>query len=120
MDRKRVLVVEDETMSAMAMADYLEDLGHEVLELPRDGEEAIALAREKRPDLVLMDVNLPGPMNGLEAARIIAAESSAAIVFITGYSNEAMISKAALLSPAAFIVKPFDFSVLDGILKSLG
>ena len=119
MARKRVLIVEDETMTAMAMADYLEGLGHEVLELPATGEEAVGLAREKRPDLVLMDVNLPGPIDGLEAARMIAAEAGPAIVFITGYSNEAMVKKAEALGPAAFIVKPFDFSVLDGILEGL-
>jgi CheY-like chemotaxis protein len=119
MDKKRILIVEDETMTAMALADYLEGLGHEILELPSTGEEAVSLALAMRPDLVFMDVNLPGSMDGLEAASLIAGEIPVAIVFITGYSNEAVVARAKALSPAAYLVKPFDFPVLDGILAAI-
>ena len=120
MTKRKILIVEDETMTAMALASYLEDLGQEVLELPATGEEAVKMARAQGPDLVFMDVNLPGGMDGLEAAKAISGMGKAAIVFITGYSNKSVVDRAAALSPAAYLVKPFDFSVIDGILDSLG
>jgi CheY-like chemotaxis protein len=120
MSRRRILIVEDESLSAIALADYLEGLGHEVLDLPSTGEEAIAIAEADKPDLVFMDVSLPGGMDGIEAARAIAQARPVALVFMTGYANESVTERAAALNPVAYLVKPFDFSLVDGILASLG
>ena len=121
MDRpKKVLIVEDETMTAMALASRLRDLGCAVIDLTATGEEAVRKAKAERPDIVFMDVNLPGDMDGIETAEIIAKSVPASIVFISGYSSKAAHDRAVACSPAAFLVKPFDFSAIGGILASIG
>ncbi len=120
MAKRRILIVEDETMSAIALAEYLEELGYETLDLPSTGEEAVALAEERGPDLVFMDVNLPGRMDGIEAASRIAGDGAARIVFMTGYANAQVASRAAAVEPLAILVKPFDFSDVDAVLAGLG
>ncbi len=117
---KRILIVEDESMTAMAMAEYLETLGHEVLVLPPTAEQAVLIAERERPDVVFMDINLPGKMDGIEAAERISRLGPVAIIFMTGYSNKSILDRAKARFPAACIEKPFDFALLDGILSSLG
>lgn len=120
MDKSRkVLIVEDETLTALALSSYLRDLGCQVLDLSATGEEAIQTARAQKPDIVFMDVNLQGKMDGIEAAGIIAQGGPISIVFITGYSNKSIFDRAAAHAPAAYLVKPFDFSAIDEILASI-
>ncbi len=116
---RKVLVVDDEAMAAMALGAYLEDLGYEVLDFPATGEEAIRIADAEDPAIVFMDVNLPGGMDGIEAAERIKSRGPVSIVFMTGYSSQSVGQRASALSPLAFLVKPFDFSAIDGILASL-
>ena len=120
MDRSRkVLIVEDETLTALALSAYLSDLGCEVLDLSATGEEAVQTARANKPDIVFMDVNLQGKMDGIEAAGIIAQGGPISIIFITGYSNKSVHDRAAAQSPTAYLIKPFDFSVIDKILEAI-
>jgi two-component system, response regulator PdtaR len=120
MAKRKILIVEDETMSAIALAEYLEGLGCEAMDLLSSGEEAVILAKAKKPDLVFMDVNLPGRLDGIAAAEQIARDGSVPIVFMSGYSSAQIASRAAAVEPLAFLVKPFDFSLIDGILDGLG
>ena len=120
MPKKTILIVEDESLSAISLASYLEDLGHRVLDFPTTGREAIAIAEADRPDIVFMDVSLPGDMDGIEAARIINERAPVALIFMTGYANKSVTERAADLKPVAYLIKPFDFALIDGILDSIG
>ncbi len=108
MEEKTILVIEDNAMNMKLMRAVLK-LGHyRMLEAP-DAETGIRLARENRPDLVLMDIQLPG-MDGLSATRIIKAESSLKdipIFAMTGFAMEDDKQKAMDIGFAGYIVKPF-------------
>lgn len=104
--RLRVLVVEDETLLSLSLESMLEDWGHEVVGATATGAEAVRLAREQRPELVLMDINLAGPMDGVVAASQIRAFHDARIVFMTAYSMQDIASRVADLG-ASVIHKPF-------------
>lgn len=104
----RVLIVEDEVIIAMEIQLRLETAGFEVCGLAATGEKAIRAVREKSPDVVLMDITLRGPMDGLEAAACIRAESRIPVIFLTASENEAVLRRARELSPGRHVPKPFD------------
>lgn len=83
----RVLIVEDEHLVAMTLKVQLEALGCEVLGIGRDADSGVAMARELAPDLVLMDIGLPG-RSGVEATREILAERPVRIIIVTAYDDE--------------------------------
>ena len=120
MDKARkVLIVEDETLTAMAIEAYIEEKGHRVVGLSATGEDAVRKAREEEPDLVLMDFRLAGKMDGLEAALIIEAERPTPIAIISGYAERIVLEGAAGYKPIAYLSKPIDFADIDGILGLL-
>jgi DNA-binding response OmpR family regulator len=102
----RVLVVEDETLLSIALESMLEDWGHEVVGATATGAGAVRLAREKLPEVVLMDINLAGAMDGVAAATEIRAFHDARIIFMTAYSMQDIAARVAGLD-AAVIHKPF-------------
>lgn len=103
----RVLIVEDEQIVAVDLEGHLERLGYQVLDTAPSGEEACEKAAATHPDLVLMDVRLDGPMDGVEAARRIRQICHAPIVFLTAYSDAATLDRAKLVEPYGYLVKPF-------------
>ena len=86
----------------------LTDLGYEVAGQAETGKEAVEMARELSPDLIIMDVVMPGKMNGIEAARIIKEESGTPIVFSSGYGDPDHIEAAKEIEPFGYVMKPFD------------
>lgn len=107
MDKKlKILIVEDEIIIALRLEEELRRLGHHVVGSVVTGEEAIGLTEETQPDIILMDIHLASPMNGLEAARQIRTVSPVPFVFITGYPDEKLQAEAVKLQPAVYIVKP--------------
>jgi two-component system, response regulator PdtaR len=119
MGKRKILIVEDETIAAMALGFYLEDKGCEVLDFSVSGEDAVKVAKAERPDIIFMDVNLSGAMDGIEAAEIIAREGPVAIIFMTGFSNKSVIERITERNPSVYLEKPFDFTAIDGILSSM-
>jgi AmiR/NasT family two-component response regulator len=102
-----VLVAEDGTIVRLDLCRLLlEKAGFGGVIEARDGEEAVELAREHRPDLALLDVNMP-KLDGIEAARRILAERPIPIVMLTAYSDEAYVSRAVEAGVFAYVVKPF-------------
>jgi two-component system, response regulator PdtaR len=116
---KKILIVEDETLTAMALEAYLQDKGLRSLGFVATGEEAVEMARAERPDLILMDYSLAGKMSGIEAARAIEAEVRTAIVVISGYSEEVILERSAGYRPKAILAKPLDEGDIDRILQVL-
>jgi len=102
----RVLIAEDEALIRMDLREMLAEEGHEVIGEARDGAEAITLARELAPDIVFMDVKMPGT-DGLEAAAVISAERIAPVVMVTAFSQQTYVEAASDAGAMAYLVKPF-------------
>lgn len=105
----RVLIAEDEALIRMDLKEMLEEEGHEVVGEARDGTEAVELARELVPDVVFMDINMPG-VNGIEAACAIGEERIAPIVMVTAFSQAGYVEQACAAGAMAYVVKPFSRS----------
>lgn len=103
----RILVVEDEAVTSLAIIDTLEELGYESLGPCVTGEDAIQHATTDKPDLILMDIQLKGSIDGISAATEIWNALSIPIVFLTAYSDEETLARAKLSNPFGFILKPF-------------
>ena len=113
----RVLIVEDEFAVAMELEDHLGAMGYTVIDHVMTGAEAVERAEQTAPDLVLMDVRLDGPMDGVEAARRIRASRSLPVVFVTAYSDDDTLERATETTPYGYIVKPFDRRELYATLE---
>ena len=105
----RALVVEDETLIRLDIVETLEDAGYEVVGQAADGEQAIALADELEPDLIVMDVKMPG-MDGITAAERILQDRRCAVVMLTAFSQSELVERARDAGAMAYVVKPFDAS----------
>ena len=102
----RILIAEDETIIRLDVRTLLERAGHEVVAEARDGEEAVALADEHAPDLIVMDVRMPH-MDGIEAARAIIDRRPVPIVMLTAYAEQDLVARASEAGAFAYLVKPF-------------
>jgi CheY-like chemotaxis protein/DNA-binding PadR family transcriptional regulator len=104
----KILVVDDEAIITMQLEERLSAMGYIVAGMAASGEEAVDKSRRLRPDLVLMDIVMPGKMNGIEAAKIVTKELDIPVVFVTSYADDAIIEKAKSVRPYGYIVKPFN------------
>ncbi|MDN6487530.1 ANTAR domain-containing response regulator [Ancrocorticia populi] len=102
----RTLVVEDETLIRLDIVETLEGAGYEVVGQAGDGEQAIALADELDPELIVMDVKMPG-MDGITAADRILETHNCAIVMLTAFSQSELVDRARDAGAMAYVVKPF-------------
>lgn len=102
----RVLIAEDEALIRMDLREMLVEEGHVVVGEARDGAEAIALARSLSPDIVFMDINMPG-VSGIEAARTLADDRVAPVVMVTAFSQLSYVQAAVDAGAMAYVVKPF-------------
>jgi PAS domain S-box-containing protein len=103
-----VLLVEDEPIVALELRAHLEGMGYAVAGHETSGPAAVAAAARARPDLVLMDVNLDGPMDGIEAATQIRAARDVPVVFLTAFGDAATLARAEAAAPFGYLVKPFE------------
>jgi response regulator NasT len=104
--RVRALVVEDEALIRLDIVETLEDAGYEVVGQAGDGEKAIELADELEPELIVMDVKMPG-MDGITAADRILQDRRCAIVMLTAFSQSELVERARDAGAMAYVVKPF-------------
>ena len=107
MPSKKIMVVEDEMLVSASIQQSLKKLGYDVAGHASTGEEAVELARRASPDLVLMDIHLPGKLDGIEAARQIREAATIPIIFLTAYIDAATVQRAQTTEPYGYIVKPF-------------
>ncbi len=105
---KRIAVVEDEGIVAMDISKCLTSLGYEVSFVSDSGEKTIEMLNEHGADMILMDVELKGKINGLETARKIKENSDIPVVFLTAFEDEATLKRIGDLSSAGYLVKPFE------------
>ena len=109
----RILVVEDEVLVARDIQARLDRMGYQVVGNAARGEQAIQMAFDENPDLILMDINLRGDMDGIEAAIQINQQRSIPIIFCTAYSNDEILERAKITSPFGYVLKPFDNRELE-------
>ena len=108
MAKKRIMVVEDEGITAMRIQSSLEEMGYAVTSTAFSGVEAVKKAAEDKPDLVLMDIVLHGKMDGVEAAGKIHFLFNIPVVYLTAHTDEKMLKRIKKTEPFGYIVKPFD------------
>jgi len=104
-NKRRVLVAEDESLIRMDIVETLEDFGFEVVGQAADGEQAIALATELKPDLVVMDIKMP-KLDGISAAEQMAV-LKIPVVLLTAFSQRELVDRANEVGAMAYVVKPF-------------
>ena len=107
----RVLVAEDEALIRMDLVEMLSEEGYEVVGQAPDGEAAVALAEQERPDLVVLDVKMPR-LDGISAAQRIAERRIAPVVILTAFSQRELVERARDAGAMAYVVKPFTRSDL--------
>lgn len=103
----KILIVEDEMIIAAKISLQLTSLGYEVSGILLRGEEAVQSVHENKVDIVLLDINLKGKIDGIETARQIQLQSNIPIIYLTANSDEATFNRAKTTRPAAFISKPY-------------
>jgi two-component system, response regulator PdtaR len=111
----RVLIADDEALIRMGLRTMLEDKGHKVIAAAVDGASAAQMARLEKPDVILLDIKMPG-MDGIEAARRIMRERPTPIVMLTAYSQRELINEAREASVFGYLVKPVKEELLEATL----
>ncbi len=113
----RILIVEDERITAEDLRDILTDLGYTVTASVSNGADAISRAQEAPPDLALMDIRIKGEMDGTETARILRERFNIPVVYLTAHADSATVSRAKLAEPLGYITKPFQEAELHASIE---
>lgn len=108
---RRVLIAEDEALIRLDLKEMLTEAGYAVVGEAADGQQAIDLAEQLRPDLAILDVKMPG-LDGISAAEQIVASGTAPVIMLTAFSQRELVERAADAGAMAYLVKPFDRSDL--------
>ena len=114
---ERILIVEDEAITALDLKYSLEELGYEVIDTVDTGQDAIDKANETIPDVVLMDIKLKGDMEGIEAAAVIS-KLNVPVIYLTANTDTDTFEKSNVSGVYGFVSKPYDISKLDDTLKA--
>lgn len=107
MSKARILIAEDEAIIRLDLREMLEEEGYEVVGEAGDGSTAVKLAEELTPDLVILDIVMPG-MDGLGAAKVITEKQLSAVLILTAFSQRDLVDRAARSGAMAYLVKPFN------------
>lgn len=118
--RRTVLIVDDEPLVALHLADVAEDAEWAVLGPASSGAEAIALAMQTRPDLALIDVNIAGDQDGVTVAETLSSQLGVKVVLISGYPDLASEERVRALEPLAVLSKPCAPSEIENLLHAVG
>lgn len=116
----RVVIAEDEAIIRLDLKELLQEDGYDVVGETGRGDEAVELVRDLRPDLVILDIKMPG-LDGLSAAREIAGDRLAAVLMVTAFSQRELVEQARDAGALAYLVKPFQKSdLIPAIEVALG
>ena len=116
MERTRVIIADDESLIRMDLREMLTNQGYLVVGEVGDGRSAVNLARELRPDIVIMDIKMPD-MDGIEAAKIMTEERIAPVLLLSAYSQQELVQRARQAGVAGYLVKPFRESDLPPAIE---
>jgi len=115
----KILIVKAEFLAAFALQDKLKLLGYQVCEPVPTGAKAIASAEQEQPDIILMDIQLVGNMDGIEAAREVMSRQAIPIIFMTGYADKDVAERAMKLNPLAYLMKPLKMHELEAAIRAV-
>ncbi|WP_061249162.1 histidine kinase dimerization/phosphoacceptor domain -containing protein [Leptospira alstonii] len=115
--KPKILVVEDEIIVAVNLGQKLKKLGYELVGITSSGEEAIQKAEENHPDLVLMDINIEGNLDGIETAEVLRTRFHTPVIYLTAYADESTLDRAKKTEPLGYIVKPFESDQLRSSIE---
>jgi DNA-binding response OmpR family regulator len=115
--KSTVLIVEDESIVAMEIASFISQQGFHIVGTATNADDAYKQAIHHQPDIILMDINLKGGHDGIDAALKIQTDISVTIIYITAFSDEETIERAVATHPAAYLTKPFNRSELLASIK---
>lgn len=101
----KIVIADDEMIICMDLKEILEEAGHEVIGMAADGAEALKLVKEKKPDVVILDIQMP-EIDGLQVAKLIAHDHIAPVVLLTAFGEEETIEKAKKSDVFGYVVKP--------------
>jgi len=107
MNMPRILIVEDDVLIATGLANDLARSGITGARIALSGQEGLDAIRDERPDLVVLDIDLPGGMDGIEIAARIRSEYGLPFIYLTAYSNETLVDRAKETVPYGYILKPY-------------
>jgi response regulator NasT len=105
-ERTRIIIADDESLIRIDLREMLTNLGYLVIGEAGDGRSAVSLARELRPDIVIMDIKMPD-LDGIEAAQILTNERIAPVLLLSAYSQQDLVQRAQQAGVAGYLVKPF-------------
>ena len=106
MKKIKILIVDDEIIYANSLSIELKGLGYEICTIATKGEKAIKIAENEKPDIVLMDIGLPGKMDGIKTASIIKDLFRIPVIYLTGYSDKQFMAKAEIAEQHEYLIKP--------------
>jgi signal transduction histidine kinase len=117
MPSARIMLVEDERIVALHLQQQLAKFGYDVVANIASGEQALKKVEELRPDLILMDIHIEGPIDGIETAARIPADHAIPVVYLTAYSEEATLERARSTKPYGYLLKPFSERELHATIQ---
>ena len=115
-----ILIAEDDSIIALDIRKYLENLGYQISDVVCKGEELLAKARKQKPALIISDINLKGELDGIEAIARLSENSSIPYIFVTAYDDYKRVVEIYHLEPLAFLKKPINYNELsDCVINNL-
>jgi two-component system, response regulator PdtaR len=114
---RRILIVEDELLISLEAELIITSLGHQVVGMARSADAAVEVASRERPDLVLMDIRLEGPSDGIDAAVKIRNTLGIASLFVSAHDDPQTMARAATATPAGFLIKPYTAASLGEAIR---
>ena len=106
-EKARIMVVEDEAVISLEIQDRLTKMGHSICGTAASGEEALSVATAKCPDLILMDINLRGDVDGVQTAQQIHDRMEIPVIYLTAFADDRTVERARLTEPFGYLIKPF-------------
>ena len=117
-EKARIMVVEDEAVISMEIQDRLTKMGHSICGTAASGEEAVSIATAKRPDLILMDVQLRGEVDGVQTAKRIRDLIEIPVIYLTAFADDRTVERAKLTQPFGYLIKPFSEKELYAAIET--
>lgn len=106
-DAFNIVVVEDDAVISMMIRMHLEEAGHDVMEVFHSGELVAAYVKKHKPDLVLLDIQIEGKLDGIDVGAILKETTNTPFIYLTAFSDRATLERAKPTNPAAYVVKPY-------------
>ncbi|HEY0796705.1 MAG TPA: response regulator [Acidisarcina sp.] len=113
----RILVVEDERIVGLHLRQQLIKLGYKVIAVVSSGEDALKIVKERKPDVVLMDIHIDGDIDGIETAGRLPPEAGIPVIYLTAFAGESTLQRARATKPYGYMMKPFSERELHATIQ---